>query len=507
MKDDTFDNFDDYDSSTVIDDLDEVDYGAGVDGDVHAPEPLSTEAKLIERCAHDRVFFAEIVLGIVLEQWQYDVLTALDKGATRVSIRSGNGAGKTCLVAIIVIHYLLFRNDVKIPVTAPASSQLKDGLIPECHKWINELPDFLRTQLDTTADRIVRRDSPANNFISFRTARKENPEALQGIHAQYVLCAVDEASAVPDSVYEAAQGTMSTPGSIFLMISNPTRLSGYFYNSHHRSKKEWRTFHVTSFDTSRVDQSFVDQIANEYGESSDQYKVKVLGEFPSREEQALIERKLVVAAFARDIVCTGEDVIMGVDVGRGGDLSALCFREGNWAYGFKTQNYSDTMQTVGWVKDAYDKAKVKPAAVHVDSIGIGAGVADRLTELGVPCVAINVSESPSMKSQYVRLRDELWWQCKIWLESLNVRFDGLSPAMQDMLEAELCAPLSLFTSTGKNGVESKQQLRQRGYRSPNLADALCLTFAFDSTIASGAYGASNSTWKKPMGFEPIQGIW
>lgn len=470
--------------------------------------PLS-EAQIVERCVNDRIFFAEVVLGVVLEDWQADVLEALDDGETRISIRSGNGAGKTCLIAIVTLHYLLFRNDVKIPVTAPSSGQLKDGLIPEVNKWVGKLPSFLKDQLNCTTDRITRIDSPANNFISFRTARKENPEALQGIHATFVLCAVDEASGVPDSVYEAAQGTMSTPGSIFIMISNPTRLSGYYYKSHNQNKRDWRRFHVTSFDTSRVDQTFVDQIARDYGETSDQYKVKVLGEFPSREEEALIDRMSVVSAFDRDISCTGDAVVMGVDVGRGGDLSALILRNGNHAYGLRTQNYSDTMQTVGWVKHHYDELPddEKPETIFVDSIGIGAGVADRLRELNLPAVDVNVSESPSMKSVYPRLRDEIWWSCKRWLESAHVSIRGLSAGEKEMLADELSTPLALFTSTGKNAVETKQQMRQRGFRSPNAADCLNLTFAHDGAIGSGAYGSVNSTWKKPLDYTPPACVW
>lgn len=470
------------------------------------------EATIIELCMTSRVYFAEVVLGVVLEEWQYDVCVALDNGETRISIRSGNGAGKTCLLAILILHYLIFRNDVKIPVTAPSSGQLHDGLIPETRKWMNALPEFLRRLIDTTKDRIVRKDGPEQNFVSFRTARKETPEALQGIHAAFVMCVVDEASAVPDEVYEAAQGTMSTPGAIFIMISNPTRLSGYFYRSHHRSKADWKLFHVTSFDTSRVDDSFVRQIRNDYGEQSDQYRVKVLGNFPTKEEQTLIANDIVRSAMSRDIVTNkSAQIIWGLDVGRGGDLSALAQRQLNVINKVKTQNYSDTMATVGWVKKEYDESATKPETIYVDSIGIGAGVADRLRELGLPAVDVNVSESPSLKSKYPRMRDELWWTCKSWFESMNVAIDfsDLDDAvsMCDKLEVELCAPLQLFTSSGKDAVETKAQMRQRGIPSPNMADAICLTFAYDSAVGAGLHSSTQSAWKKPLEVSSPAGIW
>lgn len=485
----------------------------GMDDTIQQPRessvtPSVTEEEIIANCVTSRIFFAEVVLNVTLEPWQREVLEALDSGVTRISIRSGNGAGKTFLLAIIILHYLLTRNDVKIPVTAPSSGQLKDGLIPETRKWLQELPDFLKNQIGVTQDRLYRIDSPEQNFVSFRTARKETPEALQGIHATFVMCVVDEASAVPDEVYEAASGTMSTPGSIFIMISNPTRLSGYFYRSHTRNKQFWKTFHVTSFDTSRVDSSFIRQISNDYGENSDQYRVRVLGEFPTKEEQTLIGNDVVAAAFNRYIAVTpGVKPIWGLDVGRGGDKSALVQRVSNVMNMFKTQNYADTMQTVGWVKAEYDNAQVKPETIYVDSIGIGAGVADRLRELQLPAVDVNVSESASMKTQYLRLRDELWWALKNWFESMSVSIVCDQPRLRDLIESEVCAPLQLFSSTGKNAVETKAQMRQRGIMSPNIADAMCLTFAYDSAIGLGRAFSSNSSWAKPLEYSQPASVW
>ena len=466
------------------------------------------ELEIIERCALSRRYFVEVVLGIELEPWQGDVIDALDNGATRVSIRSGNGAGKTALCAFITVHYILFRNDVKVPVTSPSSSQLKDGLIPECSKWIGKLPDFLRDKLNVTSDRITRVDNPANNFVSFRTARKESPESLAGIHAKFVCCIVDEASAVPEVVYEAAQGTLSTPGAIFIMISNPTRLSGMFYNSHHTLKHRWRTFHVTSFDTSRVDQTFVDTITDTWGVDSDQYRVKVMGEFPSREEDSLIPKDLVMKCYGRAVAPVGGDTIWGLDCGRGGDATALISRTENLCEKLAWQNYSDTMQTVGWVKDKWDNTPrdERPTAIYVDSIGIGAGVADRLRELDLPAVDVNVSELPGMKSMYPRMRDELWYKTLEWFETMNGVIDfGDDKKLQERFADELSAPFAQFTSTGKNACESKPAMKSRGVHSPNFADAFCLTFAYSGSVGSGSN--MNRAWKKPLEYTAPSSVW
>ena len=172
----------------IVDSIPNFRARASEEGDGSVIENVDVQEQLmidgiVEKCAHSRVWFAEEVLDIELADWQKKLLVALDEGETRISIVSGNGPGKTMIVSVIGLHYLLFRNDVKVPITSPSSGQLRDGLYPECIKWIKRLPDFLQNQLTYIKDRIYRTDDPENNFISFRTARKETPEALAGIHA------------------------------------------------------------------------------------------------------------------------------------------------------------------------------------------------------------------------------------------------------------------------------------------------------------------------------------
>jgi phage terminase large subunit len=129
----------------------------------------------------------------------------------------------------------------------------------------------------------------------------------------------------------------------------------------------------------------------------------------------------------------------------------------------------------------------------VDSIGIGAGVADRLFELGLPAVGINVSENPALLSELVhRQRDELWWNAKVWLESRECVIPN-----NERLVNELVSIRKGFTSAGKIQVESKDQMKRRGLRSPDVADAFVLTFAFTSPMNT-FMSKSNSDWKTPI---------
>jgi hypothetical protein len=116
----------------------------------------------------------------------------------------------------------------------------------------------------------------------------------------------------------------------------------------------------------------------------------------------------------------------------------------------------------------------------VDSIGLGGGVADRLRELGHNVRDVNVSESVALNQSAARLRDELWIAVKDWLDTRAVKI----PKDAD-LRAELLGPTYSFTSNGKIKVEGKSEMKRRGMRSPDIADALCLTFAGQAAVVGG----------------------
>ena len=116
--------------------------------------------------------------------------------------------------------------------------------------------------------------------------------------------------------------------------------------------------------------------------------------------------------------------------------------------------------------------ELRPTTVFVDVIGIGAGVADRLQELGMPITGVNVAEEASVDDLYLRQRDELWFKARKWLEKKDCRLLD-----DETLIAELSLPKYAFTSTGKLKVESKDDLKKRYPQSPDVADAFCLTFA------------------------------
>jgi hypothetical protein len=468
-----------------------------------APQRGNVFVDFTRRFAHDRAGFCTHVLGIDLQEWQREALLYLDEGGARLTIRSGHGVGKSALLAWIILHFVLTRYPSKCVATANTGSQLFDVLAAETKMWLRKLEQTIpafKGLLTAQNDRIELAAAPESAFATYRTSRLENPEALQGVHSENVLLIADEASGIPDQVFEAAGGSMSSPGAIAVLAGNPTRPSGYFFLTQTRLTAHWRVIHVPISRSTIASQDYAAEMAEAHGQESNVYRVRVLGEFPVDEEDTLIPLSLVQDAVGRDVdlATPGAPEIWGVDVARfGEDSSALAKRRANTLLEpIKVFRQYDTMQLTGAIVAEYNALPPlqRPTEICVDVIGIGAGVVDRLRELDLPVLGVNVAESATFQNQGAhRLRDELWLAAKTWLLARDCRLPD-----DPNLVAELATPRVRFTSAGKLRVESKDEAKARGIKSPDRADAFCLTFAALAARVSGYGHARAKSWSEPL---------
>ena len=453
--------------------------------------------KLMRRYRDDPVLFTQEVIGLEPDPWQQELLRAVaDPQERRISVRSGHGVGKSTAVALAAVWHILMRVPSKTVITAPTSAQLFDACFAEVKNIAKRLKPPFSELLEIKSDRIELRSGPESSFISCRTSRQEQPEALAGVHAPSVLLIADEASGIPSSVFEAASGSMSGHSATTILTGNPTRNTGFFYDTHNRLRDDWYTMHVSCVDSPRVSDDFVEDMKKRYGDESPAYYVRVLGNFPPSEEDTVIGVSLIEHAMANEIKIHEDTAcIWGLDVARqGGDASVLCKRQGPVVHPLTVWRNLDLMQLTGAVKAEYDAlpAQKKPQEIIVDSNGFGAGVLDRLRELGLPARGLNVSERAVAKDTYLNMRAEMWFKTKYWLEQMDV-----SLPRDDALYAELAAPRYQFTSSGKLQVESKEMMKRRGVPSPDRADALVLSLATDyTTMAFGM--ATAGSWNRPL---------
>jgi hypothetical protein len=164
------------------------------------------------------------------------------------------------------------------------------------------------------------------------------------------------------------------------------------------------------------------------------------------------------------------------------DRTAIIRRKGRLAYGLETHFNMNTMELVGLIRRIIDKEH--PAKVCIDCIGIGAGIVDRLLELGYECVeGVNVARSANDKDKFKNLRAELWHDTREWLsQEMPVQIPD-----SDELLGDLTSLGYKFDSSGRLQIESKDELRKRGMKSPDTADSLALTFYVGDYMSGGGY--------------------
>lgn len=428
----------------------------------------------LERSTNNPLVFVREVLGVEPRPWQARALQAVG-AKDRVSIRSGHGIGKTTLLAWLVLWFMCTRRRCKVPVCANSQDQLRDTIWPEIARWHRKLPESLKMLYEVQKERVVLLADPESCFAVARTASKENPEALQGFHEDNLMFLFDEASGIPDVVFEVGMGALSTPGAKVVMTGNPTRNSGMLFDSHHRLRDRWHCMHVSCLNVKEA-QGHIDDVKSKYGDNSNAWRVRVLGEFPTADDETIIPLELVRAAVNRDVATLDYYPVWGLDVARfGDDRTALAKRlQNKLLEPVKSRQNYDTIQVVGWLKNEYLNTEeyLRPSAIMVDAIGIGAGVYDLAKLERLPVRAVNVGEAAPSRDNCMRLRDELWYKGREWFQE---RICSI-PDDEDLI-AELTTPTYTFSVTGKIIVERKDDLKKRGMRSPDLADAFLLTFA------------------------------
>jgi len=290
---------------------------------------------------------------------------------------------------------------------------------------------------------------------------------------------------------------MSQPGAKMLMGGNGTRLGNYFHRAFTSNRGGWATMRVSCFESPRVDPSYIEMIRSDYGENSNAWRIRVLGEFPLQEGGSLISLEVIERAVGADRQAGGIHA-WGFDAGGSdGDASALTKRCGPVEYSQEEKPGLDEMAQCGWIKREYDDARDKPTEINVDATGVGSGVASRLVELGLPARAIKVgiNIAPTAKGKpkhwwqdYTNVRAAISYRAAEWLKT-----GSITGNKQFMAEASTVKPGGM-NSNGQHTIESKDDLRARLGRSPNLWDSFTLTFATGDLGIKGGTKQDRGDW-------------
>jgi len=409
-----------------------------------------------------------------------------EKGKRRISVRSGHGIGKTTTLAWLVIWYLFCHFEAQIPVTAPSQTQMYDALWKEVKKQLNKLPKVVNNLFEHESSYIRVKASPKTWFARAKTARKESPEALAGIHGKYVFLVIDEASGVPEEIFVTAEGVLTEKNTLMIMTSNPTRISGYFFDSHNDDKYDWECFKFSSIDCPRTTEDYVRRIKTKYNEGSDDYRIRVLGEFPNAEAvddegyTPLLAKddikEIDEPRSINDSIWIGEP-IMGIDpAGEGVDTTQWVIRDSFKAKKVATERTSTPASIANKTRTLMALHGVHDYNIFIDSFGEGAKTAVELAKDGKNINAVNVGdqcETDEEKELYLNKSALIYTRTKKWLRS------GGELVRDKVWQDEL--PTVRFRRNERSRIQimSKRRMKQKGHKSPNSADALALTFTDD----------------------------
>lgn len=414
----------------------------------------------------------------------------------RHTIRSGHGTGKDACAAWLICWFQATRPYAKVVCTAPTSRQLADILWSELSKWLRQ--SLIAEEFIIQKDKMFYKEAPKEWWVravstSTKSTKEEQAEALAGFHGDHLLIVVDEASGVPDPVYLPVEGALTQEDNFVLLIGNMTKDKGYFYDSHFHPElnKVWEKRHWDSRKSTNVKPDYVEYMKTKYGEESNVFRIRVIGDPPLANEKTLIPLAWAIQCIGNDIsdsIAEDEPVYLGVDVARyGEDASIILPRKGLLIYPWDEFRGMNTIDFANQITVTYEDNEATGCAI--DEIGVGAGVVDYLEKKRMPGLfGVNVANASTDISKYHRLRDELWVRvrdkCMRGLYSFpDIKRPGEVTSLGHELANELSLPSYDFNVEGGFVVASKKKLKMEGYPSPNIADALCLSEYF-SDIAT-----------------------
>ena len=420
------------------------------------------------------------------DDWQLKVLADIRDGlidldtAIRIAARSGHGVGKSALVGWLVCWAMDTMVDCKVVITANTEKQLKTKTWPEVGKWfrLGGLDDRFVMSNTTITSRVKGYDKTWRADLIPWT--KNQSEAFAGLHNQgkRILLIFDEASGIDSIIWEVAEGALTDKDTeiIWVVLGNPTLVTGRFAQCWTIFKDIWKTYQIDSREVRISNKVEIAKWAETYGEDSDFFRPRVRGIPPKQGDNQFIPLDVATNSTTRELVKpeSWEPLILGVDIARGGaDFTRLTFRRGRDARSIPSTeiNSRDTMRIVAAVAEATHRHK--PDHVFVEGAGVGGGVVDRLVQLGYKVFEVVPGGSATRDPlKYLNKRAECWGYMRQWLQ------DGGCVPREGGLIAEFTAPEFDFKDrTSQLVLESKKDMKKRGIDSTDYADSLAMTFA------------------------------
>ena len=483
-------------------------------------EDFEAGCDFLLECEHDPLTFVELAFpwgepGTPLAdeegpfEWQREVLEYLrDNGAnrdiaTKIAVASGNGIGKSALVAWIIIWAFSTAGDTRGVVTANTQNQLTSKTWAELNKWYSMFicKDFFALN----GLRLHSYDKGDENTwrVDAIPWSKEHPESMAGLHnkgkREFII--FDEASAIDKSIWDAMEGAMADADTekLWIAFGNPTRRDGEFYECFHKNRDFWWHKQVNSETVPSVSKSQLEEWRAKHEIDSDWYRVHVLGKFPVSNEAQLIPTQLVEAAQTRVYKPNSfpfAPCIIGVDMSwTGKDKVVISYRKGYEGKILKAIAYNDDDGAVAQVIAMYED-ELKADGVFIDQGG-GSGVYSFGKMWGREWQLVHFG-SASNRADSLNKRAQMYMDLKDWLKEGG----SLDPKDAELAD-DLCAPELVANDKGLIQLERKEILKKRIGHSTDYGDSFAITFAYPVQRKAERHIEQNRPRKR---YNPLAGM-
>jgi hypothetical protein len=468
-------------------------------------------ADAVHRFQHDPVRFIRTVLGAKLWRKQREIARSVVVNRT-TAVRSCHGSGKTFLAARIALWYLLTRPYSNVITTAPTARQVTKLLWKEVRNAIRDSnkawPHGLGGNLLPKANDF-QLDGESWMMTGFST---DDPDNFQGYHAPGgVLVILDEAPGVHARIWEAIQGVLTGPNDRMLAIGNPTTAGGDFYDLFHKNAGPG-CFHISAYDVPNVklgrtvvpglvSSEWVEERKKKWGEGSPMWQSRVLGQFPAVDDYALVPLNWIELAnqywaeLEEDGGWSGR-IVDAIDVARFGDDSTVRSRSRDQGVQLiERWPKQSTMKTANRAGLLFaPNGREATEEIRIDADGLGAGVFDRLCEQYGKMAddddkaaawakegkvrGMRGGKKPIIdpEARFLNRRAEWYWTARERLDpETELERAALPPDPE--LQGQLTTIRWEPRGDGKIKIESKDDMRKRGLKSPDAGDSVVYSLA------------------------------
>jgi phage terminase large subunit len=448
-------------------------------------------SKRIKEWRHDAVKFVREVFHAEPDEWQIDALTLMSKpGRKRIAMKACAGPGKTAVLAWAGWHRLAcFAAPNEHPKGSAVSitgENLRDNLWAELARWQNESP-FLLEAFQWSKERIVAKDHAETWFLAAKGWAKAADletigRTLSGQHARFPFYLIDESGDIPPNMIKSAeQGLTSCEDGLIITAGNTTSQTGLLYDVTTRARHQWNVISITADPddpkrSPRVDLEWAKEQIALYGRENPWVMAYILGQFPPGSINALMGVDEVEKAMNRHAKLESYNWAqkrLGIDVARFGDDRTVIFpRQGIVAFPPDVMRHKrDSAVSVDIASRVTLKKMEWGSEMEFfdDTVGWAHGAIDVMRAAGHSPYPLNYA-GPSPDPRYFNMRSYMWMKMADW-----VKAGGCLPNIPELV-AEMTSPTYSFQG-GKMRVEEKDQIKKRLGKSPDLADALCETFA------------------------------